>query len=147
MANKPRDAVQAQINLIRKLKEEDCLSDYQIINRLGIDERTFYRYKKKLRTIDEKLWEKVHIDSRKYRIVMLLKTMEEIYEGNKKIFQDPKASNHDKTEASKVMGIAQRHMYDLVTRGPAAGYELPVPALPIIQEVKELTNASETDNV
>jgi len=49
MANKPKEAVQAQLNLIRKLKEEDCLSDYQIIKQLKIDSRTFYRYKKRIR--------------------------------------------------------------------------------------------------
>ena len=58
MANKSKDNIQRDLELIRKLTDEDGLSDGQIIQQLQISVPTFYRYKKKLRTIFEKEWAK-----------------------------------------------------------------------------------------
>jgi len=137
-----KQEVAVTINKIRKLTEEDHLSDYKIIHQLKMPESTYYWYKKRIQKQDAKIWDKVAKDSVKYHATKLLQSFEDCYFFCQKLMDDPKVDARTKLEASKTQALARRHMLNVVQHGPMVGYELPTPVLPVIQEVKEI----ETDN-
>ncbi len=58
--------VESQSNIIRSMIN-DNKTDTQIINELKMPVQTFYSYKKRIQKQDAQIWEKVHIDSAKYK--------------------------------------------------------------------------------
>ena len=137
MANKSRDNIQRDLELIRKLIDEDNLSDYQVMQKLQIPERTFYRYKKKLRVIYEKNWEKTHSDNTLYAYHKFHDSLEECVRGCREIIKDPRTSAHDKIEAYKTMCSARQQLSKLDSQGPIFQPQLPNKVIPV--NSKEIT--------
>ena len=90
--------VENQSNIIRNMMS-DNKTDRQIIRELNMPEQTFYLYKRRIQKIDEKIWDKVHIDSAKYRATMLLQSLEECYHINKQIATNEKNKPKDRIQA------------------------------------------------
>ena len=118
MANKSRDNIRRDLELIRKLTDEDGLSDHEIMQQLQITEPTFYRYKRRLRSIYEKQWEKDDTANTNYSYARFHDALEECYRGCKKIIKDPHVSAHDKIDAYRTMCSAKQQIAQLDKKGP-----------------------------
>jgi len=137
LANKSRKDVQRELELIRKLMDEDNLSDYEIMKQQQIPERTFYRYKKKLKTIYERNWQKTHNNNTQYAYHKFHDSLEDCVRGCKKLIDDPKTSAHDKIEAYKTMCSARQQLAQLEKKGPIFQPQLPNKVIPV--DSKEIT--------
>ena len=109
--------VESQSNIIRKMIN-DNKTDTQIINELKMPVQTFYTYKKRIQKQDAKIWEKVHIDSAKYRATRLLERLEECELLAVKIRDDEKAEYGDRLEAGKTACVAAANIFKIVNEGP-----------------------------
>ena len=130
MANKPREQVQREINLIRGLQDKG-LDDDQIINELKIEARTYRRYKQRIMKDIAKIWEKENKDAALFRYAKFHKTLEDCYNINLKIVNNPNASFRDKQESSKIMVTCQAQLAKLARDGPIFTPALPNKVIPI----------------
>ena len=112
MANKSRDNVHRELEIINKLMEQG-LSDTEIIDQLQIGRATFFRYKKKLRTIFEREWKKTDTANTLYSYHKFYNSLEDCERGCRKIIKDPNVSAHDKLDAYKTMCSATQQMAQL----------------------------------
>lgn len=103
----------------------DNRTDTQIINKLKMPVQTFYTYKKRIQKQDAQIWEKVHIDSAKYRAAKLIQSFEECLYINRQIAISEKQQTRDRMEASRAMCEAAANIFKLVNEGPTFRVSLP----------------------
>ena len=96
----------------------DNKTDTQIIKELKMPLQTFYSYKKKIQKQDAQIWEKVHIDSAKYRASRLIQRLEECELLAVKIRDDENAGYRDRLEAGKIACEAAANIFKIVNEGP-----------------------------
>jgi hypothetical protein len=126
---KSRSLINAETNLIRKFMEQNLelgKSHEDILKDLGISRATYFRYVKRIMDEDAKIWDKVHMDSAKYRAQRLVDALLNCVNLCKKIMNDEKASYRDKIEASKTLCIAETNIYKIVQEGPTFRVSLPL---------------------
>lgn len=116
--------VEAQSNIIRRMMG-DNKTDREIIRELNMPEQTFYLYKRRIQKQDSQIWEKVHIDSAKYRATQFIQSLEECYYFNKKIMGDQKQETKHRIEASRTMCEAPANTFKIVNEGPTYRISLP----------------------
>lgn len=130
MANKPRDQVRREQEIIRSLIYDQNLSDVQIIEQLQIPERTLYNYKKRIKKNLIKSWEQEDNDRAQYTYANFNRTLEYCYRETKKIIDNPNTSAHDRVEAIKTLAVLASQIARLAKDGPVFTPQLPV----IVQE-------------
>lgn len=116
--------VESKSNIIRSMIN-DNKTDTQIINELKMPVQTFYSYKKRIQKQDAKLWEKVHIDSAKYRAVQLIELLDYTKNMCLNIAEDKTKMAKDRIEAAKTACIAQANILKLINEGPTFRVTLP----------------------
>jgi len=124
MANKPREQVQRELNLIRGLQDKG-LSDDKIVDQLQIDARTYRRYKQRIMKEYAKVWEKENKDAALFRYAKFHQTLEDCYNTNLKIVNSSNASFRDIQESSKIMVTCQAQLAKLARDGPIFQPSLP----------------------
>jgi hypothetical protein len=137
MANKSRDNVRRELEIIRKLMDEDNLTDRQIIDQLQINERTFFRYKKKLRTIYEKEWSKSDTKNTLYSYYRFKDSLEYAYREAKKIVDSGNSRPMEKLSALETMCSAREQLAELDKDGPSSKIQIPNKVL-IVNDPKEI---------
>ena len=75
---------------------------------------------------DTKIWDKVHMDSAKYRAQRLVDSLLNCVNLCKKIMNDENAKVSDRIEASKTLCIAETNIYKIVEEGPTFRVSLPL---------------------
>jgi len=118
MPRNSKEQVQREMEIIWKLLNQDNLKDHQIINQLQIDERTFYRYKARIRKHEMQVWAKQNRDIAEYDLGKFRQTLEDCYLINKRIAEDTSQSARDRTEATKAMVVYQAQIAKLSRDGP-----------------------------
>ena len=74
--NKARNVVEAETNLTRKMLEQNLGCSYEeIMQKLNISRPTYHRHINRIYKEDAKIWDKVHIDSAKYRAAKLIQSL------------------------------------------------------------------------
>jgi predicted DNA-binding transcriptional regulator AlpA len=119
----------AETNLIRKFMEQNLelgKSHNDIIQELGISRATYYRHVKRIMDEDAKIWDKVHMDSAKYRAQRLVDSLLNCVNLCKQIMNDPKARPVDRIEAAKTLCISEAQIYKIVENGPTFKVSLPI---------------------
>ena len=116
--------VESKSNMIRKMIN-DNKTDTQIINELKMPVQTFYSYKKRIQKQDAKIWDKVHIDSAKYRAVQLIELLDYTKNMCLNIAEDKTEMAKDRIEAAKTACEAQANIFKLVNEGPTFRISLP----------------------
>ena len=125
VSKSPRHVVDAQTQIIRqKMKEHK--HDINIIRELQIPEQTFYQYKRRIMKQDAKLWDKVIIDSAKYRALELIQLLEFTKNECVEIAKDPNTKPDDKIEALTTACIAQANIVKMINEGPTFRVTLPI---------------------
>ena len=121
MSNKSRNLISAETNLIRKFLEQRLelgTSHEDIIQQLGISQATYYRHLQRIQRQDAEKWEKVYLDSAKYRAVQLLTDLQNCRNLCLKIAMDEKEISKDRIEAYKTACEASANIFKLVQEGP-----------------------------
>ncbi len=134
MANKPREQIQRELSLISRLQDTG-LNDEQIINQLQLEPRTYRRYKQRIMKEYAKVWEKENKEAALYRYAKFHKTLEDCYNINLKIVNDPNCSNRDKQESSKIMVTCQAQLAKLARDGPIFNLSLPTVKVNATEEI------------
>jgi len=129
--------MQREMEIIRKLINIDNLKDHEVISHLKIDERTFYRYKSRIRKYEMKIWDKQNLDDAKYQLGKLIQSLEDGYIINKRISEDEKQPARDRTEATKTASIFRAQIAKLSKDGPITILYNPNPELPNKGEIYE----------
>jgi IS30 family transposase len=127
---KARNLVAAETNLIRKMIEQNLelgKSHEDIIQQLGISRATYDRHLKRIQKEMEKIWDKIYIDSAKYRATQLMDCFNNCIRVCKEILADAKAKHSDKLEASRTLCEAQANILKLVDDGPTFRPSLRLP--------------------
>jgi DNA invertase Pin-like site-specific DNA recombinase len=74
--NKARNVVEAENNLTRKMLEQNLgCSHEEIMQKLNISRPTYHRHINTIYKEDAKIWDKVNIDSAKYRAAKLIQSL------------------------------------------------------------------------
>jgi hypothetical protein len=120
-----RQIVQAQTQIIRQ-KMREHKHDYEIIRELQIPEQTFYQYKKRIQKQDAKLWDKVIIDSAKFRALELIQLLEFTKNECVEIAKDPNTKPDDRIEALTTACVAQANIFKMINDGPTFRITLPL---------------------
>ena len=100
--------------------------DIDIIRELQIPEQTFYQYKRRIMKQDTKLWDKVIIDSAKYRAVELIKLLEFTKNECVEIAKDPNTKPDDRIEALTTACVAQANIVKMINEGPTFRITTPI---------------------
>ena len=141
VSRKSRFLVNAETALIRKYMEQNLelgKTHQDIMNELQIKRATYYRHVKRIMNEDAKAWDKVHLDSAKYRAHRLMDDLLNCVNLCKKIMNDENAKPADRIEAAKTLCIAETNIFKIVNEGPIFRV-----SLPIFPKDKELTDNSE----
>ena len=129
VSRKSRYLVNAEAALIRKYMEQNLelgKTHNDIMNELQIKPATYYRHVKRIMDEDSKIWDKVHMDSAKYRAQQLIDSLLDCVNLCKQIINDPKSKPSDKIEAAKTLCLSQSHIYKIVESGPTFKVSLPL---------------------
>lgn len=129
VSKKSRSLVEAECSLIRKFMEQNLelgKSHRDIMNELQISQATYYRYVRKIMDQDAKIWDKVHMDSAKYRAQRLVDSLLNCVNLCKSIMNNPNEKAYDRIEASKTLCIAETNIFKIVNEGPVFRVSLPV---------------------
>ena len=121
----PRHVVDAQTQIIRQ-KMREHKHDINIIRELQIPEQTFYQYKRRIMKQDAKLWDKVIIDSAKYRALELIQLLEFTKNECVEIAKDPNTKPDDKIEALTTACVAQANIFKMINDGPTFRITTPI---------------------
>ena len=98
--------VEAETNLIRKMLEQNLgCSHEEIMPKLNISRPTYHRHINRIYKEDAKIWDKVHIDSAKYRATKLIQSLDECIDLCIEIRDNPKNRPDDRMEASRTMSF------------------------------------------
>ena len=126
MANKPRDQVRREMDIIYNLMYgKPNLSDEEIIEQLQINERTFRRYKNRIEAQYSKVWEKESQDRARYAYAKFNRTLEYCYRETKKIIDDGRTKPSEKIEAIKTLDVLASQIAKLGKDGPIFTPQLP----------------------
>ena len=101
-------------------------SHEDIIKQLGISRRTYFRHVKRIMEQDSEIWDKVHMDSAKYRATQLMDALLNCVNLCKQIMNDPKSKPNDRIEAAKTLCLSEGHIFRLVNEGPVFKVSLPL---------------------
>ena len=101
-------------------------SHRDIMNELQISEATYYRHVKRIMDEDAKVWDKVHMDSAKYRAQRLIDDLLNCVNLCKQIMNDERAKPDDRIEAAKTLCIAEANIFKFVNEGPVFKVSLPL---------------------
>ena len=129
VSKKSRSLVEAECNFIRKYMEQNLelgKSHRDIMNELQISEATYYRHVKRIMDEDSKIWDKVHMDSAKYRATQLMDALLNCVNLCKQIMNDPKSRASDRIEAAKTLCIAETNIFKIIQEGPVFKVSLPL---------------------
>ena len=129
MSKKSRSQINIESNFIRQYMEQNLelgKSHEDIIQQLGISRATFYRHVKRIMKQDEKVWDKVHMHSAKYRAQRLVDSLLNCVNLCKQIMNDENAKNSERIEAAKTLCIAETNIYKIVEEGPTFRVSLPL---------------------
>ena len=140
MSRKSRNLLNAETALIRKFMEQNLelgKSHEDIIQQLNISRATYYRHVKRIMDEDAKIWDKVHMDSAKYRAQRLVEGLLSCVNLCKQIMNDPKEKAADRIEASKTLCIAETNIFKLINEGPV--FRISVPLFPKDKNQQALT--------
>ena len=114
----PRNSKQlVEARSIRIRLMEDNKSDRQIIQELGINNHTYYTYKSRIQKEDAHIWDRIHMDSAKYRATQFIKLLEECFLINRAIALSNKEDSRVRIEASKAMCEAAANIFKIVNEG------------------------------
>ena len=130
VSKKSRSLVEAECSLIRKFMEQNLesgKSHRDIMQELQISQATYYRYVRKIMEQDAKIWDKVHMDSAKYRAQRLVDSLLNCVNLCKSIMNNPNEKAYDRIEASKTLCIAEAQIFKLVESGPIFRVNLDLP--------------------
>ena len=145
MSRKSRSQINAETALIRKFMEQNLelgKSHEDIINQLNISRATYYRHVKRIMDEDAKVWDKVHMDSAKYRAQRLIDDLLNCVNLCKQIMNDEKAKPDDRIEAAKTLCIAETNIFKIVNDGPT--FKVSLPIYPNNNNNQELTDNNNT---
>lgn len=92
------------------------LSNEDIIQKLSLDDATFFRYKKKVVKQIIKAF-KPNPNEIEYNKAMLVKALEDCYSINKQIAEDPNVQPHERTAASEMFVVARAQLRKLSEQG------------------------------
>ena len=109
-----------------------------IIKELGISRATYFRYVKRIQDEDAEIWDKVHMDSAKYRATQLMDALLNCVNLCKQIMNDEKARPDDRIEAAKTLCIAETNIFKIVNDGPT--FKVSLPLYPNNNNNQELTD-------
>lgn len=126
---------QAQYNVIRTLMYDKLMNDRQIVEHLGININTFYKYKQKIQQEDAKAWLMLHQESGQARAVELVNILDECKNLALSISRDSKHDPRLRLEANKVAAESAANIMKIVMEGPT--FKTSLPEIQI--KVKELT--------
>lgn len=132
MARKSAHIIRAEINQVRRLLEDKdrYWTDNEIISKLNLNWRTYYRYKARIAEEDKELWQKIRTESLEKRSLGILQAFDDGYRIAKKIRDNDKAQPKDRMEAARVAIKAKVNIYYLMEDGP----------LPNLRAIKEKAN-------
>ena len=140
VSKESRNLISAETNLIRKFLEQRLelgTSHEDIIQQLGISQATYYRHLQRIQKQDAEKWEKVYLDSAKYRAVQLLTDLQNCRNLCIKIAMDEKEKVSDRIEAYKTAAEASANIFKLINEGPTFGTSI---------GIKQLSSSSYYDN-
>ena len=121
MSKKSKSVINRETSLIRRFLENNVernLSHEDIIQQLGISRATYYRHVKRIMDQDAKVWDKIYLDSAKYRAAQLMDCFNHCIKVCKEVLADPKAKPGDRMEAARTICEAQANISKLVNEGP-----------------------------
>ena len=121
MSRKSRNVMNAETAVIRRYMEQNLplgKGHNDIIKELGISRATYFRYVKRIQDEDAEIWDKVHMDSAKYRATQLMDALLNCVNLCKQIMNDPKSRANDRIEAAKTLCIAETNIFKIVNEGP-----------------------------
>jgi hypothetical protein len=145
MSNKSRNLISAETNLIRKFLEQRLelgTSHEDIIQQLGISQATYYRHLQRIQRQDAEKWEKVYLDSAKYRAVQLLTDLQNCRNLCLKTATDEKERSTDRIEAYKTAAEASANIYKLVAEGPVFRVTVKQSKLPFDNNQESINNSN-----
>ena len=121
VSKKSRNLISAETNLIRKFLEQRLelgTSHEDIIQQLGISQATYYRHLQRIQRQDAEKWEKVYLDSAKYRAVQLLTDLQNCRNLCLKIAMDENVEYRDRMEGARTAAEASANIFKLINEGP-----------------------------
>ena len=133
VANRSRPQINAETNLIRKYMEQNLelgKTHNDIMNELQIKPATYYRHVKRIMDTDAKIWDKVHMDSARYRATRLIDALLNCVNVCKQIINDPSSRAADRIEAAKTLCISETHIFKIIQDRPVFKMSLPLPLFP-----------------
>ena len=138
----------AETAVIRRYMEQNLplgKGHNDIIKELGISRATYFRYVKRIQDEDAEIWDKVHMDSAKYRATQLMDALLNCVNLCKQIMNDPKSRASDRIEAAKTLCIAETNIFKIIQEGPV--FKVSLPLFPKDNNQQQaLTNNSNNDN-
>ena len=129
MSKKSRSQIEVECNFIRQYMEQNLelgKSHEDIIKELGISRSTYFRHVKRIMDQDAEIWDKVHMDSAKYRATQLMDALLNCVNLCKQIMNDPKSRASDRIEAAKTLCIAETNIFKIIQEGPVFKVSLPL---------------------
>ena len=129
MSRKSRNVMNAETAVIRRYMEQNLplgKGHNDIIKELGISRATYFRYVKRIQDEDAEIWDKVHMDSAKYRATQLMDALLNCVNLCKQIMNDPKSRASDRIEAAKTLCIAETNIFKIIQEGPVFKVSLPL---------------------
>ena len=129
MSRKSRNVMNAETAVIRRYMEQNLplgKGHNDIIKELGISRATYFRYVKRIQDEDVEIWDKVHMDSAKYRATQLMDALLNCVNLCKQIMNDPKSRASDRIEAAKTLCIAETNIFKIIQEGPVFKVSLPL---------------------
>jgi hypothetical protein len=96
-----------------------CSSPHEEIRqKLQISRPTYHRHINRIMKEDAEIWDKVHIDSAKYRATKLIQTLDKCVNLCRGIRDDQKNKPEDRIDAAKTMCEALKNLFKSVNEGP-----------------------------
>ena len=126
---KSRVVVNAERNLIRQHMNHNLelgKTHNDIIQQLGIPRTNYFRRVKEIMNEDSKIWDKVNMDSAKYRASQLVQRLEECINLCKQVRDNPNEDSRTRMEASQNMCIAEAQLFKIIESGPTFRISIPL---------------------
>ena len=118
--------VKAQENRIRVMMYDEHKTDREIIKELNLVPMTFYNYKRNIHDQDAHIWDKIHVDSTKFRATQLMDDLDRCRLECLKMTQDPNIGYRDKMEALKTSCEASANIFKLLNEGLSFNITVPI---------------------
>jgi hypothetical protein len=145
MSRKSRNVMNAETAVIRRYMEQNLplgKGHNDIIKELGISRATYFRYVKRIQDEDAEIWDKVHMDSAKYRATQLMESLFTAVRVCKEIIEDKNTNPSDRILAVKTLCEAHANAFKIVSYGPTFR-----PSLSPDTIQRELTNNDTTKQI